>query len=217
MTKYTDRIPKEILYDWKDELSLWQPPNVFRSRVDEIAGPGNIARQIFFRQSGLTFLRDAWTAARVASALSADQVRLVPGARPDFEIRTSGRIQQFEATEADRDGRRRGDEPDDLEFQPDPVEEWRKRFEAIPSALDRVVTKKLGKNYPPDVGLVVYVNLGCYGAYVEEGIPILRGGTAPAKDKFKVVLVMWEGTLYKFWEDGRPASDRWAYAHTNEF
>ncbi|WFU41446.1 hypothetical protein QA640_02635 [Bradyrhizobium sp. CB82] len=164
----------------------------------------------------MAFLRDAWIASRVASALSSDQVRLVPDERPDFEIQTDDRVLQFEATEADMDGRRRGDEPDDLGWRPDPVEEWRKRFEAIPAALDRVVTKKVGKDYPPGTALVVYVNLGCYGAYVEEGIPILRAGTEPAKDKFKAVLVIWEGTLYKFWEDGCPSSDRWPYASADD-
>jgi hypothetical protein len=148
------------------------------------------------------FLRDAWIAGRVAMALSSDSVRLVSAERPDFEIACEGKIQQFEATEADMDGRRRGDEPQQLGLQPDPVENWRKRFEAIPAALDCVVAKKLGKQYPPSVGLVIYVNLGCYGAYVDEGLPILRQGTAPAKDKFKLVLVMWEGILYKFWENG---------------
>ena len=99
----------------------------------------------------------------------------------------------------------------------DPVENWRKRFEAIPMALDQVVTKKLNKDYPPDVRLVIYVNLGCYGAYLNEGLPILRSGTFPAKDKFKVVFVMWEGKLYKFWEDGQSVSGEWQYTRMEDF
>jgi hypothetical protein len=55
----------------------------------------------------------------------------------------------------------------------------------------------------PSVSLVIYVNLGCYRAYIKEGLPILRDGTERAKGKFKSVLVMWEGTLYKLWEDGK--------------
>ncbi|MGY3495936.1 hypothetical protein [Bradyrhizobium sp. USDA 4502] len=102
------------------------------------------------------------------------------------------------------DGRRRGDEPDDVNWRPDPVEEWRKRFEAIPAALDRVVSKKISKSYPLGVALVVFVNLGCYGAYVEEGIPILHAGTEPVKDKFSSVFATWEGNLYKCWENDGP-------------
>jgi hypothetical protein len=148
-------------------------------------------------------VRDAWIASRVARALSSDMVRLVSAERPDFEIQIDGKIEQFEATEADMKGRRRGDEPDDLELRPDPVENWRRRFEAIPEALDRVVAKKLKKDYLPEVNLAIYVNLGCYGAYIREGLPIIRDHTAPARTKFKRIFVLWEGCLYKFWEDGK--------------
>ncbi len=132
-------------------------------------------------------------------------------------MQTSGVIQQFEATEADRDGRRRGDEPDSFELEFDPVEQWRARFEAIPEALTRVVTKKIAKDYLPGVGLVIYVNLGCYGAYIHEGLPILQNGTAPAKDKFRIVLVMWEGTVYKLWENGQPTLMKWSSAGIEDF
>jgi hypothetical protein len=144
-------------------------------------------------------------------------VRLISSDRPDFEIQTGERIEQFEATEADMDDRRRGDEPDDLCPRPDSVENWRARFEAIPAALDRVVAKKLKKNYSPEVSLAIYVNLGCYGAYVEEGLPILRDRTAPAKTNFKRVFVLWEGSLYKFWEDGKLKFEKWPHIPPENF
>jgi hypothetical protein len=209
-------IPRETLEVWRAELSDWARPEIFRSRVAELIVP--LFRDgLFFRQAGLTFLRDAWIAGRVATALSSDSVRLIPDERPDFEIKCDGRIQQFEATEADMDGRRRGAEPEQLGPQPDPVENWRRRFEAIPKALNRVVAKKVSKEYPLSVSLVIYVNLGCYGAYVDEGLPILRQGTAPAREKFKLVLVMWEGILYKFWENGESVFEKWQFAHANDF
>jgi len=211
----TARIPKNTIVAWTTELSRWTPTEAFRPRIDQIAQ--DIPRSTFFRQGGLTFLRDAWIASRVACALPSDMVRLVGSQRPDFEIRINGQIQQFEATEADIEGRRRGDEPDDPYPRPDPVEKWRERFEAIPAAIDRVVAKKLRKDYPPDVNLVIYVNLGCYGAYVKEGLPILRGHTAPAKTKFKRVFVLWEGCLYKFWEEGRCQFEKWQYVRPEDF
>jgi hypothetical protein len=211
----TARIPKNALVAWTTELSEWTSTDVFRARIDRIAQ--SVPRSTFFSQGGLTFLRDAWIASRVACALPSDRVRLVASQRPDFEIRIDGQIQQFEATEADIDGRRRGDEPDDPYLQPDPVENWRRRFEAIPAALDRVVAKKLKKDYPPEVNLAIYVNLGCYGAYVKEGLPILRDHTALARNKFKRVFALWEGSLYKFWEDGRCQFDEWQYARPEDF
>ncbi|MCK1269427.1 hypothetical protein IVB44_38555 [Bradyrhizobium sp. 49] len=208
------RIPKATLDSWRTELSNWNRVDAFRHRVDEMVRP--LSRSIFFGQAGLAFLRDAWIAGRVATALSSDLVRLTPTERPDFEIQIDGLIQQFEATEADRSGRRRGDERENLELEPDPIEKWRERFEAIPAALDRVVTKKIAKHYPPGVGLVIYINLGCYGTYLDEGLPVLQNGTAPAKDKFSVVLVMWEGIVYKLWEDGQPVLRKWPCTHMEE-
>jgi hypothetical protein len=210
-----ERIPKTTLKAWKAELSQWAQPDVFRSRVDQLKVP-LFRNRLFFGQAGLEFLRDAWIAGRVATALSCDAVRLLLAAQPDFEIECDGQIQQFEATEADMDGRRRGDEPEQLGPQPDPVENWRKRFEAIPAALDRVVAKKVGNEYPPSVSLVVYLNVGCYGAYVDEGLPILRQGTARAKDKFKLVFVMWEGILYKFWENGEGVFESWRFTGADD-
>ncbi len=175
------RIQKDVLVDWQTELSQWTISDAFRTRIDNLAH--DIPRNTFFRQAGLTFLRDAWIASRVASALSSDKVRLLASERPDFEVQIGGHILQFEATEADIEGRRRGDEPDDPHPRMDPVENWRKRFEAIPSALDRVVAKKIEKDYEPGVSLVIYLNLGCYGAYIEEGLPILQDRTAAARNQ----------------------------------
>ena len=211
----TFRIPKSSIADWTTELSEWTPNDVFRARIDQIAQ--HIPRNTFFSQGGLAFLRDAWIASRVASALQSDTVRLISTERPDFEIQTDGNVQGFEATEADIDGRRRGDEPDDPYPRQDPVEAWRKRFEAIPAALDRVVGKKLSKDYPPETNLAIYLNLGCYGAYVQEGLPILRDHTAPAAAKFKRVFVLWEGCLYKFWETGQHRFEKWQYARLEDF
>ncbi|RZN35605.1 hypothetical protein [Bradyrhizobium sp. Leo121] len=215
MTKRIDRIPNRTLDTWEAELANWMQPPEYRHRLDEILR--SIPRSIFFRQAGLTFLRDAWIASRVADALSSDAVRLVSADRPDFEVQTKGQIDQFEATEADMDGRRRGDEPNGSAIRQDPVEDWRKRFEAIPAALDRVISKKLSKEYRPDTNQVIYINLGCYGAYVDEGLPILRKGTFPAKDAFRHLFVLWEGTLYRFWEDGAYAFDKWQSARVTDF
>ncbi|MBR1198979.1 hypothetical protein JQ634_28410 [Bradyrhizobium sp. AUGA SZCCT0240] len=209
------RIPKDSLVAWKTELSEWAASEVFRTRIDQIAR--SIPRGTFFRQGGLAFLRDAWIASRVACALQSDMVRLVTSPRPDFEIQVDGQTLQFEATEADMEGRRRGDEPDDPHPRMDPVENWRRRFEAIPAALDRVVSRKLKKEYPPGVSLAIYVNLGCYGAFIEEGLPILRDHTAAARAKFKSVFVLWEGYLYKLWEEGNPRFEKWQYVDPDDF
>ena|ERR1700730_3351578 len=75
-TTRASRIPKQALDNWNGELSEWMHPSAFRDRIDQICL--SIPRRVFFRQPGLTFLRDAWIASRVANALSSDLVRLVP-------------------------------------------------------------------------------------------------------------------------------------------
>src|ERR1700738_5348876 len=79
------RIPKNALVAWRTELSEWTSTEAFRARIDQLAH--GIPRSTFFRHGGLTFLRDAWIASRVACALPSDMVRLVASQRPDFEIR----------------------------------------------------------------------------------------------------------------------------------
>ena len=217
MSRPYERISTLQLDRWRDELSERADSEPFRARVDEIhraVGPTP-----FFVQGGLQFLRDAWIGARVATALVAEKVRLWPEERPDFELLLHGESRLFEATEADFPGRRRSDEYREVtsEIEDDPVEDWRKRFDAIPSAVRRVVSKKLLKGYPESVSLAVYVNLGCYGAYVQEGLPILQRETSIAKSAFREVFVYWKGVLYSFWKSGRPNFEKWPAVRTSDF
>jgi hypothetical protein len=202
------KIEKAQLKAWEEELSIRTEPKTFRSRVEEIHN--SVGDPAFFVQGGLQFLRDAWIASPVATALSADVVRLWPADRPDFEIIVAGSPRLFEATEADMPERRRGDEYiRGTHRKDDPASEWRRRFDAIPAALETVIRKKIKKKYEPSISLVVFVNLGCYRAYVDEGIPVLRAGTSPAKGAFREVFAIWEGFLFSCWKDGQENTERW--------
>lgn len=57
---------------------------------------------------GTSFFRDARIAAWFARHRNATRVRLLSEERPDFEIEIAGEVISYEATEADRKGRRRG-------------------------------------------------------------------------------------------------------------
>jgi hypothetical protein len=193
---------------WRTKLTRWADPAAFDEFVEAIRrAPG--FDEVVFTQAGLDFFRDAWLAAKIAQRLSADRVRLCPADRPDFELDFAGEIRSYEATEADMPDRRRGDEPIDRDAQEDPVEDWRKRFDAIGPSVGAVVAKKLQKTYDPEVRLLIYVNLGCYGAYLTEGAQVLRAATEPAKHRFKEVFAYWEGNLYLFWQNGGPAFRLW--------
>jgi hypothetical protein len=209
-TKQYRKIDTETLDAWKRELSVASKPDRYRARVEEIHQ--TIGAETFFNQGGIEFLRDAWVASLVAIALAAETVRLWEGERPDFEAVIDGKARRFEVTEADMPGRRRGDEYRGSlgGTEDDPVSEWRRRFDAIDPSVRAVVEKKLTKEYGSDVSLVVLVNLGCYRAYLDEGVPVLSAATAAAKDKFQEVFALWEGYLFSFWKDGRRNGERWS-------
>jgi hypothetical protein len=76
MAAVETRIQSRPSKNWKDELSDWMHPSAFRERTNHICY--SIPRKVFFRQAGLTFLRDAWIGGRVADALPSDFVRLAP-------------------------------------------------------------------------------------------------------------------------------------------
>jgi hypothetical protein len=216
VSKVYTKIGKETLASWREEFLTLSDPEEFRARVDKIIAP--LSGETFFNQAGLQFLRDAWIASRVSTALSADKVRLLPTERPDFEVVSHSTPRHFEATEADFPGRRRGDEyrTERPESEPDPVSQWRRRFEAVPVAVGSVISKKLAKPYASDVSLVIKVNLGCYGAYMDEGAVILQRECRAAKDAFFEVFAIWEGVLFSFWKQGRKNSQRWNTARLEE-
>jgi hypothetical protein len=64
-----------------------------------------------FNQSGLTFILEAWAAAKFGHKRGAVSARLIAGDRPDCELMfPSGAIEAFEIVEGDVLGRKRGPE-----------------------------------------------------------------------------------------------------------
>jgi hypothetical protein len=217
MRRLYPRIPQPIVDGWRRELAVPTNADQFRSRVDEILSP--ISGATLFNQGGLQFLREAHIASRVATALSADSVKLINDTWPDFEIRCQREERLFEVTEADMIGRRRGEEylNDNGEIEEDSVEEWRTRLEAIPATLSSVISKKLAKNYPRNASLVVFVNLDCWGAYLSEGRTLLYCGTRQAKDAFVEVFALWEGRLLSLWKNGQMSVRVWNSSRLADF
>jgi hypothetical protein len=212
LVKRYEEVPTERLRAWQRELQQPSDRSTFRSRVEEIHA--QIRGKTFFNQPGVQFLRDAWIASRVATGLSAGQVRLWPGNQPDFEVVVGAKALLFEATEADKPGRKRGDEylQSEEEARPDPVSEWRQRFEMIPKALEKAISKKVKKHtlYPPGTNLIVLINLGCYRVSLSEGVPLLYQHTSAAKRVFRGVYALWEGYLFHCWGGGERKSAFWS-------
>jgi hypothetical protein len=190
------------LEEWKAWFSQWQAPAEFAQHVDELrckAGPSQ-----FFNDPHIAFGRDAFVAAKTATALAVDAVRLCPDTWPDFELRFGGDVRQYEVREADVEDRRRGDEYKATSSEPQ-FDDWAARVCRVPTALRRAAAAKASKHYPKSAGLVIYLNIGDYGWKRKEIEAVLHGETSAAKDAFRDVWVLWDGRLYWVWDQSERA------------
>lgn len=190
----------------ESRLSEWQQPKTMRRAVNKVD------TETLLVQPGNAFLRDAWVGAGFAEAVRAEAVRLVSGQWPDFEVKSSTGIKQFEVVEADDPDRRRGAEykKGQPRLQHDPVENWAKRAEAAPGWLRLACEKKLTKRYGSKTNLVIYLPaVGEYGTQYDKVISSFAASTSSAKDQFKSVWVFWKACAYCVWSDGKANADYW--------
>ncbi len=179
-------------------LSAWHSPTDFTATVQtarDQAGP-----HVIFRTPAWSFWRDAWTLGRFAQLSSAERVQLTSAAEqyPDGRVQIGSEILDVEVTEAMMPDRRRANEyaPTAPRMRHDPVEEWDRRLDELPKALERVIGKKVEKLYGQKPTLLVYLNIGAYDGYREEET---RGHIAAIKGRyatdFRSLHVLWGNEL----------------------
>jgi len=197
-----DPISAEALEDYKSRLSRWLAPADFIRTAEQLRTA--VSGYQYFNDPKAAFARDAWIAARLASVSASSDVRL-GSVWPDYEERSDGAIVQFEITEADIPGRRRGDEYKTMSVTPhwtmDPGEDWIARAEQAPTALRTAAEAKARKGYPPSARLVIYLNIGEHGIRQKEIEAAMAEMTAPARKAFQQVWVLWKARLYRLWKD----------------
>lgn len=200
MTRLTDSEEK----DFRKRLSEWQNPESMCALVEKIRH--KLGAKDFFNQRALSFLRDAWIAGRFSKLRGADEVRLVNEDCPDFELKISGGIERFEATEADSPDRRRGEyyRKGIGQVEDCPFEGCLKQAEQAESWVRKAAEKKAKKQYGVDVNLVIYLNLQSfhfdsieYDICQEKIESCFGAATKSAKSKFKAVWVLWDDKAYK--------------------
>lgn len=207
---HTSFVPAQELRALRSKFECWQSPQEFLRRNERLTH--SLTSVQFFNDSRSAFARDAWVGARLASVSTADAVRLCPDEWPDYEERGADGVAQYEITEADMSGRRRGDEYKQAEgrgfpMEDDPVEDWIKRAESVPAALRTAANKKALKGYPITSQLVIYLSFSEYGIRTAEVEGKMHEATAGAKDQFRRVFVLWKSCFYCLW-DGGNRSDR---------
>lgn len=208
----TDEERKQIRRDFE----TWRMPDDLEACVETFAN--KLGSTDFLGDKNSANSRDAWIAAKYAKAKGATAVRLVAGEWPDFEIKINGKIEQYEATQADVPDRKMIDEykkadanrdDDGLSIEWDPYVDWIKRTDAIPEALKLASRKKAEKRYPSrKAGLVIYLLIDEYGVGLlidENGKrqkkveDCFRDSTAKAKDAFSTVDILWKNKVYPAW------------------
>lgn len=160
----------------------------------------------FFNQPGVTFLRDAWAAAKFGRLRDAQQVRLVSEQDqwPDFEIQLDNSVERFEFVEALRQ-RKRANEYREAErrlatgesaARQDPVEEWYARAKEALPAVREAAQKKAAKRYPAGAGLLVYLNINEWGVCQTQIEAGFAEAAAPALARFASTWILWKERLY---------------------
>ena len=219
----------------KEKLSWfekWRKPDEMlehsRQLMEHMASDTSDISTHLFNQPGVDFITEAYAAAQFAGIRDAESVRLAPEHRPDFQVRTTARDEEdWELTEADEISRKRGDEyrkeNDALaatgkrDFKCDPVKNWQARSVQIPVVLKERSRMKAEKDYPSKTRLLIYLNIDDgYGTYQKVTEACMAEATAPAKNAFAEVWVLWKLKAYPLWDRGKPhranpisASARW--------
>jgi len=203
------RLTKEQIRQYRMTFEQWQSPRELLSRCEDLMS--RMSGETLFSQSGLGFIREGWAAATFGALRSAKTVRTVPEREswPDFEMCLQAKVEQWELTEADVPGRRRGDEyrndplvPGDRALGLDWPENYIARIDSAPSALRSSCEAKAAKNYSSRAALLIYLNISDFGARHEETIKIFPDATLSAKDSFSEVWVLWKNQCYPIWKNG---------------
>lgn len=194
---------------WRERLEKRQSIVEFGSAFDELdehLGLHSVT------QHGIEFFRDAWIALAMGRSLGADEIHLVSDLRPDFALGWKGLFSLFEATEADRPGRRRGDEfkrhiamygegakltvhvPYESGMTANQAAEW----------LTLAAEKKADSRYKGEYGLVILLQPTDFNQWSDDVVKCFPEATEFAAPHFDGVWVLWKGTAWLAWPAEKP-------------
>ncbi len=198
--------PAEWFNQW------WNPQALLESSLAHMhAIPGSVPGNLLFNTPALKPLPEAYAAAKFAATraqVRPCEVRLIHPATefPDFKIRFGDVVEQFEQTEADREGRRRGAEYREADRRVssgataglkhyDPDEE----IAAAPKAIEIALRRKARKHYRPRPNLLVYVNFP-----TDNGKPLLKPRQAAQlvesfRETFLSIWLLWGENAVRCW------------------
>jgi hypothetical protein len=200
-------LTKEEQNNLRVELERWQTPLEMKNVLTKIEG---ICSDGSITMSGVsTMYRDGYMARVAATSLKATRVRLCSECRPDFELEGAvSACSRFEATEADKIGRKRGDEfkrdherfqKGDYYYDYEPPEQV---LATAPERLAAAALRKAAAHYDPSWALVIYLNTSSGERLRREIVNTFAPATESAGRMFREVHVLWDNTMYLVWRDG---------------
>jgi len=193
----------------------WDPAELLVSVRDHNE---HVPSELLFTRPELKPLLEAHAAARFAAIRGQDlqcSIRLATERFPDFELRIQHQLQQFELTEADHDGRKRGDEYREAAkrkvagLQPDvelisPDDEERDALSAIARAIERKAAKRYA---PPPPHLLVYVNFSLFRELRLKRLDVLQL-VEPWTGRFASIWLLWGANALRCWPNPAHIVDR---------
>ncbi|WP_417468509.1 hypothetical protein [Maricaulis sp.] len=179
------------------DLSDWQTIGKVEETVQR--GKAHFGEDFVTSRDAKT-LREAWIGLRYATAFGCDYMRMSDA--PDMELWSALGVRQWEIVEALDPWRRRGDEYRNPTDEPVFDDCLRRRREILPT-IQRRADEKAAKRYGDRTSLLIYANMGLYGAFREEVEPSLHDVTSQASQTFQEVALYWEGRVYRLWRDQR--------------
>ena len=105
--EFAMRLTSDEVREAHGRLCHWQRCDDMRIATEQLMD--KLDTEDLFNQGGLTFIPEAWAAAKFGDKRGAASIRLVAEDRPDCELKfSSGAVEAFETVEADVSGRKRG-------------------------------------------------------------------------------------------------------------
>lgn len=173
------------------ELARWQSPAKFQECVASFMSP--IPSKELFNSPKLSFVLDAWVLAEFAVLKKVERVRLADKHEqwPDGYIDENRKI---EVTSVMEPGRRLGDEYRTAGgvVEDDPGEDWHKRVDTIPVALNAGLARKAAKRYGSKADLLVYLNIGEFGIRQKEIESVIAATKMKYLETFDRIHVLWK-------------------------
>lgn len=191
------RLTKKDKDHWKALFQKFITPNDCLSLVDDLRQ--KIGAN-FLVQSGLEFVREAWILGTYGSKTRADEVRLYPESYFDGEVSNGEHYSRIEITEIQDLNRRRGDEYRRHDQSLEEIgEDWAKdALKSFPSHFRKCINKKIEKDYPNGVGLLIYLNTLLTLFYKSELRQIIDKEVKQVRSKFPFVDVLWGEEVIRY-------------------